>query len=241
MALKILNKKETSEAEIYIYEEIGAGWYGGITAKDFVDEIKKLGAVETIHVHINSPGGDVFDGEAIYNTLRSHKANVITHIDGLAASAASLIAVAGDEVQMSGNAFMMIHNPWSWGSGFASDFRQMAERLDLIADAICRSYVTKANGTTDHSSFKAFMDEEKWFTADEAQAAGLVDTITEELQAAAKFDLSRYGFKNMPKFSAQSNNILHMPEETQVRSRIARMAMWSMTHKSASANSRSEA
>ena len=98
-------------ADILIYEDIGDGWLGGISAKTFADELKKLKNLTQLNVRINSPGGAVFDGLAIYNTLKKHKANVTVSIDGLAASIASVIAMAGDQITMAENALMMIHDP----------------------------------------------------------------------------------------------------------------------------------
>ncbi|MDL2315644.1 Clp protease ClpP [Desulfovibrio sp. OttesenSCG-928-A18] len=234
MALKVQNKTKDA-AEIFIYDEIGEGWYGGISAKAFAEEVKKLGDVKTIDVFINSPGGYVFEGVAIYNTLKNNKARVIVHIDGLAASIASIIAMAGDEVHMAANAFIMIHNPWSGLYGFAEDFRKEADRLDLIAGTLRDTYTAKANGKTSAEQFAAWMDEEKWFTAVDAMDAGLVDTITEELQAAAKFDLSKFNYRNIPKDKVSGASLVDMPEDRKLRARMARMTMWQQKHKTASA------
>jgi len=235
MALKIQNKGKDA-AEIYIYDEIGEGWYGGISAKSFAEEVKKLGSVKTIDVFINSPGGSVFEGVAMYNTLKNNKARVIVHIDGLAASIASIIAMAGDEVHMAANAFMMIHNPWSWMAGFAEDYRKEADRLDLIAGTLRDTYAAKSAGKSTKDQITAWMDEEKWFTATDAHEAGLVDSISEELQAAARFDLSKFNYRNIPKDKSSGESLVDLPEERKLRARMARMTMWQQKHKHASAN-----
>ena len=234
MALKVQSKSKEA-AEIYIYEEIGEGWYGGISAKAFAEEVKKLGSVKTIDVFINSPGGSVFDGVAIYNTLKSNKARIVVHIDGLAASIASIIAMSGDEVHMAANAFMMIHNPWSLMSGFAEDYRKEADRLDLIAGTLRDTYAAKSAEKATVDQITTWMSEETWFTASDALEAGLVDFVSEELQAAARFDLSKFNYRNMPKDKTSGESLVDLPGEKKLRARMARMTMWQQKHKNASA------
>src|SRR5262245_27525916 len=103
-------KARAEEAEVYIYEDVGSGWFGGVSAKQFADDLRALGQVQTINVHINSAGGEVFDGVAIYHTLVQHPARVVSHVDGLAASIASVIAMAGDEIRITEAGMFMIHN-----------------------------------------------------------------------------------------------------------------------------------
>lgn len=221
MALKI-QAKSNSEAEIYIYGDIGDHWDAdGITAKKFVKELNAL-KVATAHLHINSPGGNVFDGSTIYNALRQHKARVVTHIDGLAASAASLVAMAGDEIWISGNAFIMIHNPWTFVAGDSKALRRTAEDLDLLVDMFARTYTSRARGKTDYEAMLAYMDNETWFSAEDAVSAGLADIITEPLEMAAKFDLDRFKYKNIP---AKARDRASIPKATALRARIASMTM----------------
>lgn len=181
--------------EVFIYDIIGEDWFGdGVTAKGFLEE---LAAINTpnISVRINSPGGNVWDGVAIQNALVRNSATVTAHIDGLAASVASLIAMAGDTVEMAENAMMMIHDPWAMAMGNAADLRDFADRLDKTADALANTYSTKTGKTTDE--VRAAMRAETWYTADEAVAFGLADEIGEEQKMAAlDFDLSR--FRNAP-------------------------------------------
>jgi ATP-dependent protease ClpP protease subunit len=176
--------------ELLLYDEIG---FWGITAKQFAEQLATITA-GTIHLRVNSPGGDVFDGVAIFNALRAHPAQVITHIDGLAASIASVIALAGDEVRMAPNAFFMIHNPWGITIGDAQVHRKMADTLDKIADsAIASTY--RAKSGQDAETVETWMNDETWFTAAEAEDAGFVDVVEDAQPAdasAAAFDLSIY-------------------------------------------------
>lgn len=181
----IRNAEKQSEAEILLYDEIG---FFGISANEFVRELKNIDA-ETIHIRINSPGGSVFDGVAMHNALKDHPARIVAHIDSLAASIASVIALAGDEIVMAENAFFMIHNPWTLAVGDAEQLRKDADLLDKVADSTIRtSYMAKTGKSEDE--IKAWMADETWFTAEEALAAGFVDSIEKKSGVKAKFDLS---------------------------------------------------
>jgi ATP-dependent protease ClpP protease subunit len=173
-----------------IYDEIG---FFGISAKQVADELAQVEA-DTIHLRINSPGGDVFDGVAIHNALRQHPAQIITHIDGLAASIASVVALAGDEVRMAPNAFFMIHNPWGITIGDAKIHRKMADTLEKIGEgAIASTYMAKTGEALE--TIETWMDEETWFNAREAEKAGFADVVEEAAPAEARvlpFDLSIY-------------------------------------------------
>jgi ATP-dependent Clp protease protease subunit len=176
-------KAKGENAEIHIYEDIGEGWLGGISAKSFADEVKKLGKIKNINVKINSYGGSVFDGIAIYNTLRNNSARVRVDIDGIAASIASIIAMAGDEVNIAENGFMMIHDPWVIAAGTAEDLREQANTMDKVRDTLLDTYMKKA--TSSREAISDMMSEETWLTAGEAHEIGLVDQITGEVQLAA--------------------------------------------------------
>jgi ATP-dependent Clp endopeptidase proteolytic subunit ClpP len=178
-------------AEVLIYDYIG---WGGVEAKDFVRELKNVKA-DSLTVSMNTPGGDVFDGLAIYNALLDHPANITVRVDGLAASIGSIIMLAGDKITMAESAFVMIHNPWGFAMGGAADMRKMADTLDKVG-ATLRDVYVNATGK-DASAIQALMDAETWFTADEAKQANLVDEVlTAENRAAARaamrFDLSAY-------------------------------------------------
>lgn len=178
-------------AEIALYDEIGA-W--GVSAKDFRAELGKLKA-GTIRLAINSPGGDVFDGIAIYNDLVTHPARVEVTVTGLAASAASVVAMAGDTIAMASNAFMMIHDAWVFTMGGGADLRELAALLDKIDLALADTYAARTGGKRDEIA--ALMDAETWFSAEQAVAAGFADrALGKTEQATAKFDLS--AFRNAP-------------------------------------------
>jgi ATP-dependent Clp endopeptidase proteolytic subunit ClpP len=183
-------------AEVFIYDTIGS--YYGVTASDFVRDIAGVDS-DAITVRINSPGGDVFDGIAIMNALRGHKATITTVVDGLAASAASFIAMAGDEVVMNRNSEMMIHDASGWASGKAKDMIAMAANLERASNNIASIYADKAGGTAE--DWRAAMTAETWYTAQEAVDAGLADRVAaksaddgEKDGAKASFDLSIFNY-----------------------------------------------
>lgn len=178
-------------AEILIYDEIG---YWGVRAKDFASALKELNGIQQITLRINSPGGSVFDGAAIYNLLKSHSATIRVKIDGLAASMASVIAMAGDIIEMPENALMMIHNPWTYASGDADELRKSADVLDKIKKSILAAYAKKTGLSDDEIS--AMMDAETWLTGAEAAALGFVDDLTAAVEVENSFDLSQ--FNNVP-------------------------------------------
>jgi len=165
--------KNVSEAvtEIYVYDEIG---YYGVTANDFIRDLRDVKA-KNITLRINSPGGDVFDGVAIYNAIRRHSAEVTVHVDGIAASAASFIAMAGDRVVMAPHSQMMIHEASGLCIGPSADMRQMADILDKSSDNIAAIYAEKAGGTVEE--WRGRMKEETWLSDQEACDLGLADCI----------------------------------------------------------------
>ena len=168
---KIEIKAAADTTEILLYDEIG---FWGVTAKDFAAQLADITS-PNITVRINSPGGDVFDGMAIYNQLKSHPAKVNTVIDGLAASAASFIALAGDTVTMADNSLMMIHKAWGLGIGNADDMTALAGILAKIDGQLANMYAAKSG--KDQAECLAAMKAETWMTADEAKAFGLCDAI----------------------------------------------------------------
>lgn len=199
-------KSKSDKAEIWIYEMIGEDFWsgGGVTAKNFQEDLTKIKSKQ-IDLHINSPGGDVFDGMAIYNLIRQHPANVTTYIDGLAASIASVIALAGDEIYMAENALMMVHNPYGMAAGEASDMRKMADRLDVVRGSIAKTYTSRTGKKEEEIT--PLMDSETWMTADDAMDLGFIDEVTEKMDmaACAKFIpiMAKAGFKHVPTFAAR--------------------------------------
>ena len=159
------------EAVIRIYDEI---WWLGVNAVDFAADLDGITAPE-IRVEINSPGGDVFDGIAIYNALRTHPARITTRVDGIAASIASVIAQAGDHRVMVASSQMMIHNAWGMTVGDHGDHEDMAALLSMQDEIIAGIYAT--GSSKDAAYFRGLMDAETWMTAERAVAEGLADEV----------------------------------------------------------------
>jgi ATP-dependent Clp endopeptidase proteolytic subunit ClpP len=172
--------KEECCGEMYLYDAIGLDWYGGISAKDVVAAIKAIEAAGAtkMNIYINSPGGDVFEGVAMYNALSRFKGTKHVFIDGLAASAASFIAMSGDTITTAFNAMWMIHNPWGVVIGNANDMREIAKTLDTIGGTLVETYAKRTKQGVD--DLKAWMDAETWMTAAEAKERGFTDSVTEE-------------------------------------------------------------
>lgn len=186
---RIENKANADTAEVYIYDEIG---YFGITADDFVKEIQNL-TQSKIELHLNTPGGEVFDGIAIYNALKNHDAEVTVYIDALAASAGSFIAMSGDTVVIEKTGQMMIHDAMSLAIGNATDIRELADRLDTMSNTIAGIYADKAGGSVE--DWRTKMSSETWFNAQEAVDAGLADRINgEQVKTDNTFDLSIFAY-----------------------------------------------
>ena len=178
--------KSDSEAEILLYDEISdleADNWGLMNAKGLISKIKALGNVKNITLRINSVGGDVFEAQAMYSYLKSHPANVTVRVDGLAASAASVVAMAGNKVIMPSNALMMIHNPAGGVWGEAEDMRDTAEILDKIRDTIAGVYVARTG--LDREKVIEMMDSETWMTATEAHELKFCDEVEENVAVVA--------------------------------------------------------
>ncbi|WP_445810921.1 head maturation protease, ClpP-related [Yoonia sp.] len=183
-------------AEVLIYDEIGAY---GVSAKGFLAELGALPDDAPIDLRLNSPGGSVFDAVAIYNALTRHAGTITVWIDGIAASAASYIAMAGDEIVMPENAFLMIHDPSGIVMGTAADMRDMAGTLDKIAASMTRGYALRSGRP--ESEIAALMASETWFDASDALDLGLATRMAEPVRIAASFDIAR--FRNAPPVLAE--------------------------------------
>ncbi|MFB2653869.1 ClpP-like prohead protease/major capsid protein fusion protein [Shewanella seohaensis] len=187
-------KAQNGNAELMIYDEIG-GW--GISAQQFARDLKNLGKIGTLTARIHSPGGDVFEGMAIYNMIKGHPAHKVCYIDGLAASMASVIAMAFDEVIMPENAMMMIHKPWGGTLGDADDMRKYADLLDKVEGNLVSAYQQKTGLPEDE--LHALLAAETWLTGREAVEKGFANTLTDPLQMAASLNSKRLkDFTNMP-------------------------------------------
>ncbi|MDO2790722.1 Clp protease ClpP [Escherichia coli] len=182
-------------ADISIYEEIGGF---GVTAKQFAEDLKALGDVSHINLRIHSPGGDVFEGIAIYNLLRNHPADITVYIDGVAASMASVVAMAGDRVVMPENAMMMIHKPWGISGGNAGDMRDYADLLDKVETVLIPAYARKTGKSA--QEITATLEDETWMDGKECLKHGFADELLPSVRAMARIESKRTG------------DFLHMPE-----------------------------
>jgi ATP-dependent Clp endopeptidase proteolytic subunit ClpP len=178
-------------AEVLIYDEIGAY---GVSAKGFLAELGALPDGVPIDLRLNSPGGSVFDAVAIYNALKRHEGTITVWIDGIAASAASYIAMAGDEIVMPENAFLMIHDPSGLVMGTAEDMRSTAQALDKVKGSLIQGYAAKSGKSDD--DIAVLMAAETWLDAKDALDLGFIDRIAEPVKLAASFDVAR--FRNAP-------------------------------------------
>ncbi|EFL6554522.1 Clp protease ClpP [Escherichia coli] len=183
-----------SDADIYIYDEIG---FWGVTAKQFISDLNALGDITHINLHINSPGGDVFEGIAIFNALKTHGASITVYVDGVAASMASVIAMVGNPVIMPENSFMMIHKPFGFTGGDAEDMRTYADLLDKVEAVLLPAYAQKTGKTTDEIA--AMLADETWMSGAECLAQGFADQVTPAVKAMACIQSKRTEeFKKMP-------------------------------------------
>lgn len=195
LAYRITSQAD-DRAEILIYDEIGESWWGeGISAKRFAEELSEIKAGR-IDVRINSGGGSVFEGNAIYNALLRHPARVETYIDGIAASIASVIAMAGERIHIAANAFIMIHNPHGVVWGEAADMRKMADTLDTVRGSLVGTYARRTG--LDAAKIEAWMDAETWFNAEEAVEQGFADEIVEGQEIDARIAASLVSYRNLP-------------------------------------------
>lgn len=186
-------------AHVYVYDVIDSWW--GASAASLIEALAAAGD-KTVHLHINSPGGDVFEGRAMAAAIAAHPQDVITFIDGLAASAATYLAMAGKEVRITQGGMLMVHNGWTLGYGNKAELRATADLLQKIDGQIAADYARRTGKPLDQIT--AWMDAETWFTEQEALAEGFVDAINSNTQreqpadaTAARWNLS--AFANAPK------------------------------------------
>jgi HK97 family phage major capsid protein/ATP-dependent Clp endopeptidase proteolytic subunit ClpP len=206
-----INDKQEKEAELLLYGVIGEdGLWSDVTAKQFSDELKEVEDAKTIRVRINSPGGDVFAGQAIYSMLKRCKAEVVGYVDGLAASIASLVLMACDKVIMPKNSMLMIHKPWTATAGNANDMAKTIETLNKVEEAMLTAYVDKTGLAEDE--IKELLAAETWLSASDAVAKGFADEIEEtEVSACINGDTleingQKINIKNYKKFNAEWYN-----------------------------------
>ena len=168
----IKNVAENDTVEVMIYDEIGLY---GVNAKSFVEEIKEIPKSASVLLRINSPGGSVVDGLAIYDAVNRLPQKVTSRIEGIAASMASVVALAADEVVMSENSLYMIHNVWGGEVGDSDDLRKAADLMDKMSDRLVNIYVSKTGKSEEQ--VRSWMDEETWFDSSEAFESGFINSI----------------------------------------------------------------
>lgn len=222
-------KRGTFAAEantIYIYDvivgsDVEAEWFGGISPKPFIDALK--GMTGDVHLRINSPGGDVFGANAMAQAMREYKnGQIVAHVDGIAASAASVLAITADQTVMAPGSLMMIHNAWTMAAGDRHDFLDTASILEKVDGMLSQGYAAKSGGNA--NAFAVMMDAETWFTPEEAVAAGLANSVAEptpSAKASAAWDLS--AFTNAPKAAVGLPTVIRtttVTETTEVCSEV---------------------
>ena len=176
---------DTDPAVLSIFDDIGAF---GVSAKSFLNDLASAQG-DSVRAEINRPGGDVFAGLAIYNGLRNSGKKVNVRVLGLAASAASLVAMAGDTIEMPENSFMMVHNPWGFAMGGADDMRDTADMLDKLGASLASTYAKRTGKSAEEIT--ALLDAETWMSAAEAVDAGFATAVISEVPVKAAFDLDR--------------------------------------------------
>lgn len=187
-------KAEADEATIYLYDaivsdELTAEWWGGVSKMAFIKELNALTA-PVIHLRIDCPGGDVFAARAMERAIREHSSKVIAHIDGYAASAASFLALACDEVVIAKGGFFMIHKAWTFAYGNSDDLLKVADLLDKIDVSLVGTYEQETKLSA--AAIETYMAEETWFNAEESLKFGFADSIAEDAQKSAAWDMSAY-------------------------------------------------
>lgn len=207
-----------SRGEIWLYDQIGASFWGdGITAKTFQKDLAALGKVTNIDLRINSPGGDVFEGFAIFNQLAQHPANIDVYVDGVAASIASVIAMAGNSIRMAKNSMMMIHNPQGVAIGDEREMDRVKSLLQQVKSNLTTTYVDRTGNKA--ADVQEWMDEETWFSAETAVENGFADSVIAEQAVSACFDLSP--FRNAPQsLKDRMRNAIYTPALDIRRARI---------------------
>lgn len=178
---------------ISIHDEIGI-W--GISAKEFIQELRSHTNIKSINLSVHSPGGSVIDGFAMYNVLKNHPAKVFGSVEGIAASAASYVLMASDVIEMPEDSFLMIHNAWGFAIGDADELRDTADIMDKLQDSIVNIYVQQSG--KDETEIREMMKVETWMNASDALDHGFIDTITGAIDVAAKIGAFTKYFKSMP-------------------------------------------
>lgn len=219
-----IGSEKSSTAIMRIYEDIGEDFWtgGGITAKKFAQELDALGDIKRLNIHINCLGGDAFTAQAIHSIIADHPSKTTSYIDGVAASAATIIACAADEVIARHNTNYMIHYPWAMAVGNSEVLKKAAEDLDKLTIPLVSVYKEQVKGQISEEKIRDLMEKETWMSADEALEYGFVDKVRGKMQAIAKvsntqifcsgrvMNIAKYHYKNVPNFPEEEFPIEHM-------------------------------
>ncbi|EOO28623.1 ATP-dependent Clp protease, proteolytic subunit ClpP [Bacillus cereus VD133] len=224
-----MSAHNASTADVFLYGEVTKyAWeeYGEVSSTLFKQELDDLGEVDTLNLHINSPGGSVFEGITIFNMLKMHKAKVNVYVDALAASIASVIAMCGDQIYMHKNSMMMIHHAWTYASGNAQQLRKAADDIEKISKSSSMTYVERAGDKLTEDKLEELLTEETWLSAEEALSYGLCDVVLEANEAVASIsERLCKEYKNIPQqFMSQLNQSVITSDEMKERQRIAEEA-----------------
>jgi ATP-dependent Clp protease, protease subunit len=221
-------RAEADTNTIYLYDmvvadDFEAEIFGGISPRQFSETLRSLKG--TVHLRINSPGGDVFAATAISQAMREYSGEIIAHVDGVAASAASIIAVAADKTVMAPGSLMMIHKAWTMAVGDSDDMMEIASLLEKVDGTLAQAYADKTGGKPE--DFAAMMKAETWFTPEEALEAKLADEIAEgKSKAKAAWDLSAFSkAPAAPEAEAQKPEQEIEPDTTEIEARSRRHAV----------------
>lgn len=216
-----LVRNSIDEATVYIYDLIDSYW--GVSASGFIEQLESVSDAKVLHVRFNSPGGDVFQGKAIAEAIKRFGGKTIAHIDSLAASAATSIAIACDEVEISQDAFFMIHNASGAVWGDKQAMRDTADLLEKVEGSIVTGYVNKTG--KDVTDIVAWMDAETWFTADEAIANGFCDRLAAITDKTAKNTWNLAAYNKVPLALAESSDsVPQRTGTTQTKRNVLRLA-----------------
>jgi len=194
-----IKNKSNGVVDISLHDEIGL-W--GVSAADFINDLKTNSTAKSINLSIHSPGGNMLDGLAMYNALKAHPAKIYSHVTGIAASAASTVLMAGDVVTMPEDAYIMIHNPMGMAFGGSDEMRDYADVMDKLKAGAVNIYAKKSGKNADDIS--EMMDSETWLNSNDALEHGFIDTITDSVGVANKAATFNKHFKTMP-FNTDSN------------------------------------
>ena len=210
------------KAEIWLYDYIGRDTFFGdaVSAKMIGDQLNKAGKIDVINLRVNSEGGEAMEGVAMYNILDRHPARIEVDIEGVALSAATIPVMAGDTIRIAANALMMIHDPYTFSGGTAEDLRKTADLLDTVAGSIATTYASRTGNKI--ADINKWMNEELWMTASESIDYGFADEITNALEIAAQFSLTR--FKNAPAHAIARCKQRTPCASDQMRSKLRAMA-----------------